>query len=53
LNTQVIAATQSSVLLDHFAPEDVLAANRVDWWHSAYAFEVGGVGRVAFSKAKA
>jgi hypothetical protein len=23
------------------------------WWHSAYAFEVGGVGRVAFSKAKA
>jgi predicted ATPase len=28
--TQVILATQSSLLLDHFAPEDVLVANRVD-----------------------
>jgi predicted ATPase len=28
--TQVIAATQSSLLLDHFDPEDVLVANRVD-----------------------
>jgi predicted ATPase len=28
--TQVIIATQSSMLLDHFAPEDVLVAERVD-----------------------
>lgn len=28
--TQVIAATQSSLLLDHFDPEDILVANRVD-----------------------
>lgn len=28
-NTQVIAATQSSLLLDQFAPEDILVANRV------------------------
>jgi predicted ATPase len=28
--TQVIAATQSSLLLDQFDPEDVLVANRVD-----------------------
>jgi len=30
VSTQVIVATQSSLLLDHFAPEDVLVANRVD-----------------------
>jgi predicted ATPase len=30
VNTQVIVATQSSLLLDHFAPEDVLVANRVE-----------------------
>ena len=30
VNTQVIVSTQSSLLLDHFAPEDVLVANRVD-----------------------
>jgi len=30
VNTQVIVATQSSLLLDHFAPEDVLVAERVD-----------------------
>lgn len=29
-NTQVIVATQSSLLLDHFDPEDVLIANRAD-----------------------
>ena len=29
-STQVILATQSSLLLDHFAPEDVLVAERVD-----------------------
>jgi predicted ATPase len=29
-STQVIVSTQSSLLLDHFAPEDVLVANRVD-----------------------
>jgi predicted ATPase len=28
--TQVIAATQSSLLLDHFEPEDVLVADRVE-----------------------
>jgi len=28
--TQVIVSTQSSLLLDYFAPEDVLVANRVD-----------------------
>jgi predicted ATPase len=28
--TQVIVATQSSLLVDHFDPEDVLVANRVD-----------------------
>jgi predicted ATPase len=28
--TQVIIATQSSLLLDHFQPEDVLVANRVE-----------------------
>lgn len=28
--TQVIAATQSSLLLDHFEPEEVLVADRVD-----------------------
>jgi predicted ATPase len=28
--TQVIAATQSPLLLDHFDPEDILVANRVD-----------------------
>ena len=28
-NTQVIASTQSSLLLDHLEPEDVLVANRV------------------------
>jgi predicted ATPase len=28
--TQVIVSTQSSLLLDHFDPEDVLVANRVD-----------------------
>jgi predicted ATPase len=30
VNTQVIVSTQSSLLLDHFAPEDILVANRVD-----------------------
>jgi predicted ATPase len=30
LYTQVIVSTQSSLLLDHFEPEDVLVANRVD-----------------------
>jgi predicted ATPase len=30
LSTQVIVATQSSLLLDHFAPEDVLVADRID-----------------------
>ena len=30
INTQVIVSTQSSLLLDHFDPEDVLVANRVD-----------------------
>jgi predicted ATPase len=29
-STQVIASTQSSLLLDHFDPEDVLVANRVE-----------------------
>ncbi len=29
-NTQVIVSTQSSLLLDHFDPEDVLVAERVD-----------------------
>ena len=29
-NTQVIVSTQSSLLLDHLQPEDVLVANRVD-----------------------
>jgi predicted ATPase len=28
--TQIIASTQSSLLLDYFEPEDVLVANRVD-----------------------
>jgi predicted ATPase len=28
-NTQVIASTQSSLLLDHFDPDDVIVANRV------------------------
>ena len=28
--SQVIVATQSSLLLDHFEPEDVLVANRID-----------------------
>jgi predicted ATPase len=28
--TQVIASTQSPLLLDHFSPEDVLVADRVD-----------------------
>jgi predicted ATPase len=30
IETQVIVATQSSLLLDKFDPEDVLVANRVD-----------------------
>jgi predicted ATPase len=30
VTTQVIVSTQSSLLLDHFEPEDVLVANRVD-----------------------
>jgi predicted ATPase len=30
VRTQVIVSTQSSLLLDHFAPEDVLVADRVD-----------------------
>ena len=30
VDTQVIVSTQSSLLLDHFKPEDVLVANRVD-----------------------
>jgi predicted ATPase len=30
VTTQVIASTQSSLLLDHFEPQDVLVANRVD-----------------------
>jgi predicted ATPase len=30
VSTQVIVSTQSSLLLDHFAPEDVLVANRVE-----------------------
>lgn len=30
VNKQIILATQSSLLLDHFRPEDVLVANRVD-----------------------
>jgi len=29
-DTQVIVATQSTLLLDYFEPEDVLVANRVD-----------------------
>ena len=28
--TQVIVSTQSSLLLDHFEPEDVLVADRID-----------------------
>ena len=28
--TQIVLATQSSLLLDHFSPEDVLVANRVN-----------------------
>ena len=28
--TQIIISTQSSLLLDHFQPEDVLVADRVD-----------------------
>ena len=28
--TQVLVATQSSLLLDHFEPQDILVANRVD-----------------------
>ena len=30
VTTQVIVSTQSSLLLDHFEPEDVLVADRVD-----------------------
>jgi len=30
VDTQVIVSTQSSLLLDHFEPEDVLVANRVE-----------------------
>ena len=30
MSTQVIVSTQSSLLLDHFEPEDVLVADRVD-----------------------
>ncbi len=30
VETQIIASTQSPLLLDHFDPEDVLVANRVD-----------------------
>ena len=30
VETQVIVATQSSLLLDHFEPEDVLVADRID-----------------------
>ena len=30
INTQVILSTQSSLLIDHFQPEDVLVAERVD-----------------------
>jgi len=30
VNTQVIVSTQSSLLLDHFQPEEVLVANRVE-----------------------
>ena len=30
VDSQVIISTQSSLLLDHFQPEDVLVANRVD-----------------------
>ncbi len=30
VDTQVIVSTQSSLLLDHFEPEDVLVGNRVD-----------------------
>ena len=30
VDTQVILATQSPTLLDHFKPEDVLVADRVD-----------------------
>lgn len=30
LTTQVIVSTQSSLLLDHFQPEDILVANRVN-----------------------
>ena len=28
--TQIVLATQSSLLLDHFSPEDVLVANRLN-----------------------
>lgn len=30
VDTQVIVSTQSALLLDHFQPEDVLVANRID-----------------------
>jgi predicted ATPase len=30
VETQLIVSTQSSLLLDHFEPEDVLVADRVD-----------------------
>jgi predicted ATPase len=30
IDTQIIISTQSSLLLDHFEPEDVLVADRVD-----------------------
>ena len=30
IDTQVIVSTQSSLLLDHFGPEDVVVAERID-----------------------
>jgi predicted ATPase len=43
--TQVIVSTQSSLLLDHFHPEDVLVANRIDGGTQIVRLETAQLGK--------
>ena len=45
--TQVILSTQSPLLLDHFQPEDVLVADRVDGKHAVFKTRLCQAGRMA------
>jgi len=47
VTTQVILSTQSSLLLDHFEPEDVLVADRVEDGTQLKRLQSPQIGQVA------